>query len=347
MKFCIPRLKRRSGLGNELIPWAKAFIAAAELDLTLIDPVWNHNPRGYLRLFQQRPFTRLWHVLLPKLLPTYVFTRADYLATGEHDFGSAIRAYAEQNGLRRRRHYVLIVEGMWAPRKPLRHARPYLLAALYGTRHLARNLYELGKRLDERQLVIAVHIRRGDFKPPQPDTNYVEEMNTALPMEWFVVVCRSLRARLGAENVQFLLFSDGTPDDLRLFTDVFQPTTTAHQSHTDVSDLLAMSGADLLVCSRSWYSRWALLMADIPYLWFRPALDQADNRLFIRSGIPNPPQPLREPVTPRGVPVGMDGALPDYLIGYLRYRLGMKAAATDLVMGGRVPADGFQNGEAS
>ena len=53
MKVCFPMWigRRHQGLGNELIPWAKAFIAAEELQIKFLPPALGLNDRRYYEYF--------------------------------------------------------------------------------------------------------------------------------------------------------------------------------------------------------------------------------------------------------------------------------------------------------
>ena len=44
---------------------------------------------------------------------------------------------------------------------------------------------------------------------------------------------------------------------------------TLYRSGSDMTDLLAMSGASILVGSNSTYSRWAVFLGDMPSIWVK------------------------------------------------------------------------------
>ena len=73
------------------------------------------------------------------------------------------------------------------------------------------------------------------------------------------------------------MFSDGTPAQHQALYKALDPVDTRSPFPNEVSDLLALAGADLLVCSVSSYSIWAAALSDAAYLWFKPQLHpQAD-----------------------------------------------------------------------
>src|ERR1051326_5108383 len=104
MKVCFPMWigRRHQGLGNELIPWAKAFIASEELNIKFLPPALGLNDRRYHEYFGTSRFDWIYYAILKKILPCYVFTEEEYNATGEKDFARAIRVYADKKGLANR-----------------------------------------------------------------------------------------------------------------------------------------------------------------------------------------------------------------------------------------------------
>jgi hypothetical protein len=339
MKYCFPASfgPRGTGLGNELIPLAKAFIASSELGLRLLPTAWGLNRRGYGLYFGSSRVDWVRLFLLSRTLPVYRFTEADYEATGQADFDRAIRVYAEGLGLDRKKTYVLMTEGMWGGYQSIRKARPFILKMLHGTRYTTENLYAFQKSAGTAPLVVAVSIRLTDFAPATGSKGYRGLWNTRVPLEWYAKVCRRLRAEFG-DGLTILLLSDGTDAELGDFIQEFNPLTTKGRAHTAVSDLLLMASADLLVCSISSYSQWAAFLSDSPYVWYGPQLTQVDGLLTMwgtrlePKGRPGWAGAARG----RGVPVGDTGEVPDWLVSWLRERRALNEASTDLVRGGGV-----------
>ena len=70
LRYCLPRVRKRGyGLGNELIPWARAFIASELLGARLLPPAFGLNRRGYWRHFRTLPDDWIYHRALQKILP--------------------------------------------------------------------------------------------------------------------------------------------------------------------------------------------------------------------------------------------------------------------------------------
>lgn len=329
--------RRSSGLGNELFLMAKAFIAARELNLTMLPTAWALNVRGYRRFFGSTPLDFLRPYALRALLPTYRFSEAAFVATGERDYGKAVVAYAHRHRLWNKRAFLLLTDGLWGEFYAIRSAAPYVLRTLYATHHTLENLYHYEKLTADRPLVVAVNIRLGDFAVPTADTDFRGLWNTRIPLEWYIRVCRSLREALG-DKVTFYLVTDGPETELRVFLGEFSPITHFDRTNADISNLLVMAQADALVCSISSYSEWAAFLSKAPYVWYRPHLRRVGEYETIWGSLGEDPELLTpdDGRHPRGIAVGDDGRLPAWLPAYLRQRRSMNAIASDLVKGGGV-----------
>jgi hypothetical protein len=271
IRYCIAQVRNRGyGLGNELIPWARALLAAALLDAYCFPPAFGLNRRRYWRHFATPRYDWLRNRTLPRLLPRVEFTEADWRRHGAGDVLRALRGFAAEHRLLERRAYVFVTTGMWGGYLHIEAARMQMRAILQTSRYAARNLARLAARLDPARLTVGMHVRFGDFRPADSAQDYRGLWNTALPMEWYVNVARNLQRQLGGE-AQFLVVSDGTATQLRPLLDAVPCVTTSDIPDSDCSDLLALADADLLVCSISSYSQWAAFLSQAPYLCMRPA----------------------------------------------------------------------------
>jgi len=338
--------RRHQGLGNELVPWAKAFIASQELQIKFLPPALGLNDRKYYEYFGTSRFDWIYYSFLKKVLPCYVFTEAEYVATGEKDFARAIRVYADKYDLWNKRSYALLTEGLWGNWYSVRKAKHFVLSELYRSRHLAGNLYQLDRQIADKRLVVGIHIRMGDFLPVANPTDYQGLWNTRVPLAWYLNVCRQLKAALG-ETVSFLLLTDGTEAELRDFVNEFQPITNFGQTHAVISDLLSLASADALVCSISSYSMWGVLLSRAPYFWYLPNLRELDGYLTLwqeRIEGLGDNFPVNE-ILPRGIPLAENGRIPEPVLDFLRLKAKLNSVSLDLVKSGGVPVDYESVGE--
>ena len=352
LRYCLPRVRNQGyGLGNELVPWARAFLASQVLGARLLPPAFGLNRREYWRHFRTPPDDWLYNRAIERLLPRVHFTQADYLAHGGDDVVSALRSFARAHDLQRRSAYVFVTEGLWGGFYHVQAAREFMRATLYQSRFAARNLLALRGRVDPDKLLVGMHVRLGDFKPAVAAAEHHRVANVSLPLEWFCNIADSLRSVLG-DQVQFLLVSDGTPEQLRPLMSRLPCITTADLPDADCSDVLALADSDLLVCSASTYSHLAAFLSDSPYVWFAPNLYRHAQGCY---SIGNPEADLARPGSPRaralrefvtrpadwpsrGIALDMDAQVPGALIERLRERHARRRWQADILRGGVMAA---------
>ena len=310
----------RAGLGNELIPLAKAHLAARALGIPLVSPAWGFDRRPYWRHFSGSRLDVAPYLTAIAGRRRLEFTEAAYRQTGVVDYGLAARRWCSRHGGRWRRA-VLVNEGLWGGFPAIDGARSFIRSYLGGSRHAPGNIAALRSRRRPGTILVGVHIRGGDFAAPSSGAAYRETWNVSLPMAWYMDVCRGLRELLG-DSVQFLVLgADAAGPGMALVNDLGALTTWSER-HTDVSDLLLLSIADLLVCSVSTFSLVAAWLSDSPYLWPSAQLHREDGWQSIwgiepaqRSGLTASNRRelsgLVEPPSGRGIPVPPSGRLPE------------------------------------
>ncbi|MCJ9729716.1 alpha-1,2-fucosyltransferase [Bradyrhizobium sp. PRIMUS42] len=349
----MPLVKGRgAGLGNEMINWAKAFIASRALDIPLLHPAWGLNRRRYWELFGTSRSDWFIHKAMWRALPHFEFRESDLDRAGGETFHDAVLRFASKHELSRRSAYILGFGGLWGEYSYIAQARSFLRQQLLNSSKAIENLYEIENSLEQDALRIGVHIRRGDFGAPPTNLEYRGKFNAVIPLEWYTNIARNLRNAFGM-NACFVVVSDSTDDELAPFLREFGCITTQHQENRDISDLLLLSSCDFIVCSVSSYSQWAAFLSDSRYAWLaanltehqslgsiwghhvnQKGLDQEIGRAIRKNIIErNANRPLR----PRGTAVAWDGNLPDELFEDLRLRLLTKQRSTDLIRHGAVP----------
>jgi hypothetical protein len=350
LRYCIPRVRHRGhGLGNELVPWARAFLASQILDAKLVPPAFGLNRRGYGQHFGTSPDDWIYHRGMQVLLPAVEFNESDYLAHGGGNVVNALRSFAAANDLHRRRIFALVTEGMWGGYSHVQAAREFMHATLYQSRYAARNLLRLQQRIDPNKVLIGMHVRLGDFAAPVKLADYRRSPNTSLPIEWFVNIAEHLRQALG-DDWQLLLVSDGGPEALQPLLSRYPCVITGDIANGDCSDALALGRADLLVCSASSYSSLAATLSEAPYVWFAGNLHEHAEGCYSLHGDSKSPasnQRTRGAIAhflgsaqsgvPRGVAVANDGKIPTATIEAAVRRRDWRRWETDLVRGGVTP----------
>lgn len=116
---------------------------------------------------------------------------------------------------------------------------------------------------------IAVHIRLGDFTQiTDPKLVSSGTANTRIPLSWYVNLVVSLNKRY--PDMPVYLFSDGSDEEL---APLLQIGAMPYRSGSDMTDLLALSSASILVGSNSTYSRWAAFLGDMPSIWLKRKIE--------------------------------------------------------------------------
>ncbi len=354
MRFVVAKrlTARGAGLGNEMLPWSKGWIASQVLDARLVGPAWGINPRKYYRNFQ----TSRWDVLLEEILkrlPHYAFTERDYLETCEIDFGKAIEKWAQQIGILSRRSFIVTVDGMYGGYSCIRNARSFLLSRLLSSRDALRNLYEINARLDRNKLFVAVHMRAGDFAVLSPGESAQGKWNIRIPDEWYLNACQAIQSEW-RDNVQFHFFTDRGGPAFEEAVRRFNPGQIRQGNLTECSDLLLMSQADLCLCSISSYSYIAVFLSGALYLCYEPQLQHENGlyKLFDTDEVKQQENaPSRQsmdmmkaiaPGSPweaafKGYAMGTETVLPSGMVKQLNHRLLANDRSASLVEGGGVP----------
>jgi hypothetical protein len=339
----MPRLvggTRGAGLGNEIFPWAKAYLASRELGFGLLRPAWGLNSRSYWREFDASRLDWLGHAALRAVMPTVTVTDTMVRSTGETDYGAAVSVLDAEFGWSKRRSLVLLHESMSGGYQGIARARDYLRNELLG--HLPDADYRARASCAPR-LNVAVHARLGDFDDgnsgPPPGV-----FNACLPTHWYRSVLTALQKRFG-EELHVDILSDDPARAARMLPEwngsIAPPRTT-------LEDLSVMATADLLICSVSSFSMLAAFLSDAPYLWYRPHLSDSSGFLSIwghEDGQQTGPTATNMhtvrrgsagELPTRGVPMDFAEDIPDWLTGLLSTKLALKRSSTDLIQYGVV-----------
>jgi hypothetical protein len=344
----LPTGQRGAGLGNEVIPWGKAYLGAKVFGLRCLHPAWALNRRGYGRDFGSSFFGAA-AVELARCSPGKLHVTADMaLATGQDDYQRALESIRDRLAIDRVAPRVLLHEGMSGGFSGIARARSYLFHQLIRPSHVGRDLAEVSAGLDPERATVGVHIRTTDFADsidgPGPG-----QFNTRLPVDWYEEVITGLFAALG-ERVQVLLVTDdptsGYVETLRQLPGVVD---VPPRRRPLLSDLFSLVFADALVCSVSSFSMLAAFLSERPYVWFGPHLYAVDGWRSIwgnetaQRGSRRPTERNRawaehdSPSESRGVAFDPGDDFPAEFLDYLEYASVVHRRSRDLVYYGVVP----------
>lgn len=266
---------RGSGLGNEIIPLAKSYIAARELGLTLVKPRWSGN-RYHLASHAGWSRPRLlaenaWTHRLPQLRVTEDL----FLATGELDYGKAVVEIADRLGVGSRRRVALVHEGMWGGYLAIHSARNYIRRLVLGAPGVVQRLDDLGLPSQD-EVVVGVHVRRGDFSSLPIKRG---SWNRLVPLEWYRDAIVALGEVLGDRAWRCVIVSDGSREALAPIVGHPKLEVEVASSPSPFVDLAVLAAVDVLVCSVSSFSMTASYLSAGPYLWHEPQLTRQGSTL--------------------------------------------------------------------
>jgi hypothetical protein len=333
---------RGAGLGNEIIPLAKAYIAARELGLTLAKPRWSGNRYHLASHFGWSPPTLLAENLWTYRLPQVRVTEDLFRATGETDYGKAVVEIADRLELRSQRRVALVHGGMWGGYLAIHSARNYVRQLVLGAPGVAERLDQLDLPSHD-EVVVAVHVRLGDFSS-LPVTRGA--WNRLVPLSWYRDALVALGDVLGDRRWRCLVVSDGSRKALAPIVDL--PNVEVVSSSSVLGDLAVLASADLLVCSASSFSMTASFLSNSPYLWHEPQLAQRGSALSFWGGEASEQGPdsltsrnatsLAPAHLGRGIPFRSGAPLPEGLSHWLTALSPLRGRERDLVLYGVVNA---------
>jgi hypothetical protein len=260
---------RGAGLGNEVIPWCKAYIGSRVLGATLVEPAWSLSARRYGAMLGSSGLDWVPHITAPLGRTTVVVSQQAYERTGLIDYGDALLAMAQEDDRLSAPDSLIDHEGMWGGYAAIRRARPFLRQRLLSAPGVVDDLSLMEARLNSPsngvgRAVVGIHVRGGDFAVTERLTP--GRFNESTPIGWYDGLVDQIKAACPGD-VRFVLCSD-SPDDARVRElgrrcDA-EPLPLRNPV---VSELLLLSMADLVLCSVSSFSMTAVFLGQNAYIW--------------------------------------------------------------------------------
>ncbi len=327
-----------AGLGNLLMPISKAYLASLALNCRLLIPFqidtirmktyFNPIKMGYLPYF-------------PNPLKKITFSFEDYMRIREltrtNDYYENIKVFIKENS---NNNIILINEGMWGGYYSIYRARKWIKTFLASSKQARKNIAEMGAYYHPKRIQIVFHIRKGDFLiATHPPTLNIKSSvwNVQIPMEWYNYIAEQLLKEVGADKIDFILFTDSYESkDIDDFSKRFNVITKENKKGSEFSDLYLMSEGDLLVCSHSSYSMMGAFLSESSYLMYKDYAIKKDGKYLLwDEDIYNYEHPL-DNTNPRGSIIGNNETLNEKLLLYLEEKIRLRNSInSELIFGGK------------
>jgi hypothetical protein len=253
--FAWPRVGR-AGLGNSLLPWARAELFAAQSGARLLEPDWTSLRVGpYLRgEADKRSYGGYFHARNHVRGLAKWLVRTTARRVREDDTAGAVAP--------RSRAVLVVFSGL----------RDFFAPLLPHSSLIRRRLWQM--TLAELRPAdaarggdfIAMHVRRGDLTRQGFSPDEIDAVRQYTPLSWFVEMARAIRGRAGIESLPIVVFTDGYADEVSELLKL--PGVELNPRAPAITDLWAMSRACLLLGSGySTFSMWASYLGGMPTLY--------------------------------------------------------------------------------
>ncbi len=268
------------GIGNGLYNYFHAFVLAKKHDGKLINPPWPTLKVGPI-LRGERSKRFYWGIFKPSLqdisgIQKILLLINKWMSRNEIFLGDNQNIKVKKGALNivSFRDFKFTFDGLYEYRNDIRSRFIEIIRENY------QDKISWGKGN-----YIAVHIRLGDFKVVE-DLSLIKKgaVNTRIPFPWYSNIIDALSKSYPDMPVR--IFSDGKESDLAPLLN--KNNLEIYRGSTDLDDLLTMSGASILVGSRSTFSYWAAFLGNMPSIWLKTEImdhkisdQQQKEQLFI------------------------------------------------------------------
>ena len=262
----------RSGLGNCLLPWARAVVFAHKYKLPILAPSWGsvrlgpyfrreYDKRRYGKLFQYdgyiRGLKRASALVSSNSISEYEAMRyLPELKTREGHNALVVFEGLDDFFVPLHRDYALIRERLWEMTRPALRKHSLTPTARF----------------------FAAHVRRGDQVLPHQPESKVAQHTQCTPLDWFAKTIGKIRHFKQYNRVPFLIFTDGSPAQVESLLE--QENVILAPKGVSIVDLFRLSRASLLLASGySTFSMWASFLGGMPTIYAPGKIQQ-----FVQTG---------------------------------------------------------------
>ena len=263
--FCYPRIGR-AGLGNCLLPWARAVVFAQKNSLPMLAPQWVQPRLG--EVLRREKVTRFYlneftnEGYLKGFRKWLILNRANKV--GE-DVAAEHGVVSNEPG----RSTVIVFEGLRNYFRDLWHHHEVVREELY--KIVAPQI--LQKVALIREPFIAMHVRRGDIIVPGLTEAQLLADKRYTPLSWFIAAAQTIRREAAWRDLPIYVVSDGHEHELTGLLAV--PNCRLMTLGTATGDMLLLAKARLLFASaHSTFSMWGSYLGRVPALYYPGKMDE-------------------------------------------------------------------------
>lgn len=264
--YCYPKLGR-SGLGNCLLPWARAVVFARDNALRVLAPQWVQPRLGAVlrhekvKRFYFNEITNRGYI--KGLRKWLILARANKV--NEDEAGQVVSSLYQSGN----RSKVVMFEGLknyfqdiWPHDKIVREELHRIVAPQIMEKVLRYN-----------QPFVAMHVRRGDVVRPGLTEEQLLADKRYTPLCWFVAAAKTLQAEPNLRQLPIFVVSDGYEHELTELLAV--PNCRLVTLGNAIGDILLLSKAKLLFATaHSTFGLWGSYLGRIPTVYYPGKQDQ-------------------------------------------------------------------------
>jgi hypothetical protein len=250
---CVYANLPRGGLGNKMLVWARALVFAQINGLPLFVSRWAEVKLGpYLR--GEKSKRQYWGYFSRENVPGIIQRILFYCLYKKVHEPSIDKTSSSVVG---KRLYVYDRVPDWVDYfNGLRGHEDLIRESFFSTLTVKyRDILSHNKAP-----VVAVHIRRSDFRELNPGEIHGSDCNVRTPIHYYIRAIELIRSEAG-QVLPVTIFTDGHEEDVLELLAL--PDVTLADSNPDIVDLLLMSRAKCIVVSAgSTFSYWAAFLSD-------------------------------------------------------------------------------------
>ena len=269
--FCYPQLGR-AGLGNCMLPWARAVVFARANSLPLLAPQWVQPRLGAVlrrekvKRFYLNEITNYGYI--KGLRKWLVLARAIKVGENNVEKGAG-RGNLEAAINKPGRSTVIVFEGLKNYFRDLWQHHEIVRDEL--NKIVAPQILEKAARI--REPFIAMHVRRGDIVIPGLSEEQLLADKRYTPLSWFVAAAKAVREETAWRDLPIFVVSDGHEQELAELLAV--PNCRLMTLGSALGDILLLSKSGLLFASaHSTFSMWGSYLGRTPALYHPGKMDQ-------------------------------------------------------------------------